>query len=81
MAIGAEIAPAHPAVIGTVRVGTKMVGGVDYATAPARHDDARGWSEGGLRAGNGSVLTGVAGWFCGETRKGCGLTRALWQQR
>ena len=25
MAIGAQIAPAHPAVIGTVRVGTKMV--------------------------------------------------------
>ena len=42
MAIGAEIAPPHPAPIGTVRVRAEMVGGVDYTTAPARHDEAWG---------------------------------------
>jgi hypothetical protein len=42
MAIGAEIAPSHPAAIGTVRVRTEMVRGVDRPPAPARRDDA-GW--------------------------------------
>jgi len=41
MAIGAEIAPAHPATIGTVRVGAEVRRGVDLAAAPSRHDEAR----------------------------------------
>ena len=41
MAIGAEIAPAHPAPIGTVRVRAEMRGGVDLAAAPPRGHDAR----------------------------------------
>src|SRR5262249_60169548 len=36
MAVGAEIAPAHPAPIGTVRVGAKVHRGVDLAAAPPR---------------------------------------------
>jgi hypothetical protein len=42
MAIGTEIAPAHPAPIGTVWVGAEMHGGVDLAAAPPCQDDA-GW--------------------------------------
>src|SRR5712691_8740294 len=52
MAIGAEIAPADPAVIGTVRVGTEMGGGVDRTTAPSRGHDARWRGAGGLRVKN-----------------------------
>ena len=80
MAIGAEIAPADPAPIGTVRVRAEMGGGVDLAAAPSRRHDARWRSCGGLRARGGGVLTGVAGRLCGEARKGFGLTapRAPW---
>jgi hypothetical protein len=42
MAIGAEIAPAHPAPIGTVRVRAEVRRGVDLAAAPPRGHDARG---------------------------------------
>src|SRR5262249_38540263 len=42
MAIGAEIAPADPAAIGTVRVRAEMGGGVDLAAAPPCRHDA-GW--------------------------------------
>ena len=42
MAIGTEIAPAHPAAIGTVGVGAEMRGGVHLATAPPCGHDA-GW--------------------------------------
>src|SRR5262249_9520328 len=77
MAIGAEIAPAHPAPIGTIRVGAEMHGGVDRTTAPARHDNAWGWSGGGLRAGSGGVLTGVAVRPFDEAFKGFRLTAPL----
>jgi len=43
MAIGTEIAPAHPAPRGTVGIGAEMVRGVDLTAASARHDKARGW--------------------------------------
>src|SRR5262245_28203385 len=36
MAIGAEIAPAHPAPIATIRVRAAMGGGVDLTTASSR---------------------------------------------
>src|SRR4030095_2936750 len=42
VAIGAEIAPADPAPIGTVRVRTEVRRGVDLAAAPPCQDDA-GW--------------------------------------
>ena len=44
MAIGTEIAPAHPAPIGSVRVRAKVRRGVDLAAAPLRGHDAWGWS-------------------------------------
>src|SRR5439155_383725 len=79
MAIGAEIAPSRPSPIGTVRVRAEMAGGVDLAAAPSRRHDAWWRSCGGLRVRGGGVLTGIAVWLCGEARKGCGLTLALWQ--
>jgi hypothetical protein len=42
MAIGTEIAPAHPAALGTVGVGAQMRGGIHLATAPPCGHDA-GW--------------------------------------
>jgi hypothetical protein len=44
MAIGTEIAPAHPAPIGAVRVRAEMGGGVDLAAASPLGYDARRWS-------------------------------------
>jgi hypothetical protein len=43
MAIGTEIAPAHPAPRGTGRVRAEMGGGVDLAAAPPRGYDPRRW--------------------------------------
>ena len=77
MAIGAEIAPAHPAPIGTVRVRAEVHRGVDVAAAPPRGHEARGRSCGGLRAGVSGVLTGVAVRLGGEACKGFWLTLAL----
>src|SRR5262249_6358491 len=70
MAIGAEIAPADPAAIGTVRVGAEMRGGVDLTTAPSRHDDAWWRSCGGVQVGISGVLTGVAKRLGGMAHKG-----------
>jgi len=78
MAIGAEIAPADPTPIGTVRVRAEMGGGVDLAAAPPRRH-AAGWRCcRGLRAGSGGGLTGVAVWLVDEAFKGLGRTVALW---
>jgi len=41
MAIGAAMAPAHPAPIGTVWVGAEMRGGIHLAATTSRHDEAR----------------------------------------
>ena len=79
VAIGAEIAPAHPAPIGTVRVGAAMRGGVDLTVAPSRGHDARWRGAGCLRVEVAGVRTGVAGRLFREARKGFGLTLALWQ--
>src|SRR5215475_12504077 len=76
MAISAEIAPAHPAPIGTVRVRAEVRRGIHLAAAPSRGHDARGRACGGLWARVGAVRTGVAVWLGGESCKGCGRTRA-----
>src|SRR5262249_33153958 len=78
MAIGAEIAPADPAAIGTVGVRAEVRRGVDLAAAPPRRHEARRRSRGGVRAGMGGGLTGVGVRLGGEARKGCGLTVAFW---
>src|SRR5262249_31243946 len=79
MAIGTEIAPAHPAPIGTVWIRAEMGGGVHLTAAPPRGHDAWWRRGGGLWAEVAGVRTGVAMRLGGEARKGCGLTRALWQ--
>src|SRR4029453_9588078 len=70
---------AHPAPIGTVRMGAEVHRGVDLAAASPRGHDMRGRSRGGVHAGVGSLLTGVAGRFVGEAGKRRGLTPALWR--
>src|SRR5712691_5204766 len=77
MAIGAEIAPADPSPIGTVRVRAEMGGGVDLASSPPRGHDARWRGAGGLRVEVAGVLTGVAVRRRSEARTGCDLTVAL----
>src|SRR5215471_1121080 len=77
MAIGAEIAPADPAPIGTVRIGAEMACGVDLAASPPCGHDARGRGCGCLWARGTAVLTGIAMRLGGEARKGGGLTAAL----
>src|SRR6266481_7738348 len=72
MAIGAEIAPADPAAIGTVRVRAEMRGEVDLAASPPRRHDAGGRGAGCLRVEVAGVRTGVAGRLFREARKGIG---------
>src|SRR5262249_36337327 len=59
MAIGAEIAPAHPTPVRTVRIGTEMGRGIDLTGASSRHHHAWGRSAGGLWARATGVRTGV----------------------
>jgi hypothetical protein len=76
MAIGTEIAPAHPAAIGTIRVGAEMVRGVDVATAPPRQDEARGWGGRDVWVGGAHLCTVGAMRLGGEPRQGFGCTLA-----
>jgi len=78
MAVSANIAPANPATIGTVGVGTEMRGGIHLAAAPPCGHDA-GWRGAGCRwtevAG---IRTGGAMKLFGEACKGFALMMALW---
>jgi hypothetical protein len=51
MAIGAEIAPADPAAIGTIRVGADMVPGVHLALGATGGGDPWRWPSGGSDQG------------------------------
>jgi len=77
MAIGAEIAPAHPAPVRTVRMGTAMGRGIDLTGASSRHHHTRWRRRRGLWSGSAGLLTGVAVGRVGETGKGLGLAAAL----
>src|SRR6266498_5731693 len=72
MAIGAEIAPADPAPIGTVRVRAEVRRGVHLAAAPPRGHDARGRGVGCLWAKVAAVLTGTQCGFVVRPVKGLG---------
>src|SRR5262249_15609617 len=78
MAIGAEIAPAHPAPIGTVRIGAEVRRGVDLTSSSPRRYKTRGRRRGGVRARVRGVLTGVTVRLGGEACKGVRLAAALW---
>jgi hypothetical protein len=73
MTVGADIAASKPAVIGTIRIGTKVSLGVDGAPAASGEDDYRGWRARRFGAGMGLLLTGLAQRFVDEARKGCGF--------
>src|SRR2546426_11455357 len=73
MAIGAEIAPADPALVPTVRIRAAMGGGVDLASSPPRGHEAWWRRCGGERAGSSGVLPGVAVRLLGASRKRFGL--------
>jgi hypothetical protein len=77
VAIGTEIAPAHPAARGTPGVGVEMRGGVHLAAAPPRGHDARGRGAGCLWTEVAGLRTGIAVRLYGEALKRLGLTLAL----
>jgi hypothetical protein len=77
MAMGAEMAPAHSAPGGTVRIGAAMACGGDLAAAPPWGHYTRGRGCGCLWARGTAGLTGIAMRLGGEARKGGGLTAAL----
>jgi hypothetical protein len=77
MAVGAQVAPAHPAPVGTGRVGAELGGGVDLTVASSRHDKPRGRSGRSLQVGVGSLLTRVAVRLYREARKGLEFTLTL----
>ncbi len=77
MAMGPEIPPGDPAPIRTVRVRTKVRGGVDLAAAPPQGHEAWWRRCGGLRAGRGGVRTGVAVRLCDDACKGFRRTAPL----
>jgi hypothetical protein len=82
MAIGTEIAPAHPATIGTVWVWAEMVPGVHLALAATGGGDPWRWrSRGNDREGRRCLLTRATLGFVGETGKRFRLAGAwaLWQ--
>src|SRR2546426_5582713 len=69
MAVGAEIAPSHPAIIGARFLGTVLGLGVDRARAPALRDDQRRRGRQWRADGRLGLLAGRAGWACGQTNK------------
>jgi hypothetical protein len=70
MAIGAEIPPAHPAAIGTVRVRAEMVPGVHLALAATGGGEPWRWrSRGSDQGGRRCLLTRGTMGLMGETGK------------
>src|SRR5262249_35590034 len=83
MPVGTEIAPAHPAPIGTGRMGAEVRRRVHLARAAARGYDA-GWrATGWLGAVRGGLFTGGTQGLAGEPRKRLQVVGALvrWRQR
>jgi hypothetical protein len=77
MAIGTDVATAKPAVIGAIRIGTKVCLGVDGAPAASGEGDHR-WR--GLRcrgASSSPLFTGLAQRFVAQTGERLGCFGAL----
>src|SRR5215217_3607280 len=62
MAIGAEIPPAHPAAIGTVRVRAEMVPGVHLALTATGGGDPWRWRSRGSDQGAGGACSHATHW-------------------
>ena len=78
MAIGAEIPPADPAAIGTIRVWAEMVPGVHLALAATGGGDPWRWrSRGSDRGGRRRLLTRATMGLVSETSKRFWLAGAL----
>jgi hypothetical protein len=75
--VGLEIAVSSPAIIGTVRMGAELGGGVDLTRTASRRED-QGWRSAGRRGTRrGSLLTGHTVGFVDEARKRWGVAGAL----
>ena len=70
--IGTDVATSCPAGIGTVRVRTKLLLGVDGALASARGGDQRRRGTRGLGTGIGRLCAGGTEWLVEEACKGFG---------
>src|SRR4030095_16083957 len=73
VAIGPNVAAPAPAVIGAIRIGTKMRVRVDGAPASAGEGDDGWWGTRCLGAGGGILLTGLAQRFVDQSGEGFGL--------
>src|SRR5690349_17421414 len=72
VAIGPNVAAPAPAVIGAIRIGTKMRVRVDGAPASAGEGDDGWWGPRCLGAGGGILLTGLAQRFVDQSGEGFG---------
>src|SRR5439155_4241427 len=71
--IGADIAAAQPAMIGTIRLWTEVRVGVDSPSATAGVTENRRWEARRLGLRIGCLFTGCAQRFVEESGEGCGL--------
>src|SRR4029434_9240049 len=69
MAVGADIAPARPALVPAMWVRTEVGSRIDLAVAPPCGHDPRGRSCGSGRARVRNRHTGVTVWLVGKARK------------
>ena len=81
MPVGADSAPAHPAVVEAVVIGTELVPCIDCASASPCQGNEGGRRTRGLRAGYHGVCTGGTQGFVDEAGEGCGLLGALFDGR
>ena len=77
IAIGAQVAQAHPSPVITARMRTEMVGGVNLTGAAVGRWHRIGSYRRGSFGMRGLVFTGDAMGFVGETLERCGLVRAV----
>jgi hypothetical protein len=70
MAIGTDVAPSDPAIIGALAVGTELLLGVDCSPTSSREREPGRWSCRGLWAGRDGVLTDVTAGLVEESGKG-----------
>src|SRR5262245_12349724 len=80
IAIGSDIPPSHPAIIGTVGLGTKLRRGVHLARPSLDGRKRRGWKR-CWKASLWGLLTGGPARFVGEARKRLGISGAFLRQR
>jgi hypothetical protein len=73
MAVGADIAQAEPAAIGTIRIGTEMPRRIDGALAASVEEDQWRWRAWGFRTRIDAVLTSLTQGLLEISGKGFGF--------